>query len=140
MPTRKQRKRAQKERRHEYETVWVDSEGNELEEPPDDAAAPATRDSKPAQKQPQRRSRPAKTPFVPSWRRSAKRSLILGAVIFVMFSLLVRSKNGQHQYLSALSLAVIYTALFIPFTYYFDRFIYRRAQRKAGEQPTKRKR
>ena len=35
MPTRKQRRRALKERRHEYETVWVDSEGNELAEPPD---------------------------------------------------------------------------------------------------------
>src|SRR5438067_1310697 len=40
MPTRKQRRRAQKERRHEYETVWVDDEGNELEEPPEDAVAP----------------------------------------------------------------------------------------------------
>ena len=39
MPTRKQRRRAQKERRHEYETVWVDAEGNELEEPPEELAA-----------------------------------------------------------------------------------------------------
>src|SRR4051812_49710693 len=33
------RSRALKERRHEYETVWVDSEGNELEEPPEEASA-----------------------------------------------------------------------------------------------------
>ena len=44
MPTRKQRRRAVKERRHEYETVWVDGEGNELEEPPEDAAVPEKRD------------------------------------------------------------------------------------------------
>jgi len=56
MATRKQRKRSQKERRHEYETVWVDAEGNELEEPPDDLVEPAPRQKrangqKPQQKQ-----------------------------------------------------------------------------------------
>ncbi len=127
----------QKERRHEYETVWVDSEGNELEEVPDDVA-PAPRDRKPQQKRPAKAgSRSTKTALPPSWRRAAKRSLILGAVIFVMFALLFKSKNGQHQYAAAVAFAVFYTALFIPFTYYIDRFTYRRAQRK-GEQPTKR--
>jgi hypothetical protein len=140
MPTRKQRKRALKERRHEYETVWVDSEGNELEEPPEDDLPPATRDRKPQQKQQrQRAARATREPSPASWRRSVKRSLILGAAIFALFSIL-GSKNGQHQYLSALTLAVVYTALFIPFTYYFDRFIYGRWQRKSGEQPAKRKR
>jgi len=144
MPTRKQRKRIQKERRHEYETVWVDGEGNELEEPPDDVATPARErrqdGKKPEQKRPQQRSsRPAtRPPAEPSWRRSAKRSLILGVVIFAMFAILSKSKNGQHQYASALFLSVLYTALFIPFTYYFDRFIYRRWQRREGEQPRKR--
>ena len=60
MPTRKQRRRAQKERRHEYETVWVDAEGNELDEPPEEelAATPAKRDtpkSKPKAKATQQR-------------------------------------------------------------------------------------
>ena|SRR5579859_1433627 len=143
MPTRKQRKRMQKERRHEYETVWVDSEGNELEEPPDDVARPAPErrqdGTKPQPKRPQQRSsRATRTPLPPSWRRAAKRSFLLGAVIFVMFALLIRSKNGQHQYGSALFLAVLYTALFTPFTYGLDRFAYRRWQRKIGEQPKKR--
>jgi hypothetical protein len=30
VPTRKQRRRQQKERRHEYEIVYVDDEGNEV--------------------------------------------------------------------------------------------------------------
>ena len=131
----------QKERRHEYETVWVDSEGNELEEPPDGVAKPAPERredaKKPQPKRPQRSLNP-RTPLPPSWRRAAKRSLLLGAVIFVMFALLIRSKNGQHQYGSALFLAVLYTALFTPFTYGLDRFAYRRWQRKVGEQPKKR--
>ena len=138
MPTRKQRKRVQKERRHEYETVWVDSEGNPLDEPPEDAV-PATRDKKPQQNGPkQRQSRPLKAPLAPSWQRSIRRSLMLGAVIFVAFAFVFRSKTGQHQYSSAVLFAVVYTALFVPFTYYFDRFIYRRWERKTAEQPKKR--
>ena len=142
MATKKQRKRSQKERRHEYETVWVDSEGNELDEAPDDYVAPAPREKradgkKPQPKRPQRPLNP-RTPLPPSWRRAAKRSLILGAVIFVLFGLLVRTKDGGHAYGTALSLAVLYTALFIPFTYGIDRFAYRRWQRKTGGQPTKR--
>ena len=47
MPTRKQKRKTQKERRHEYETVWIDEEGNELEEPPEDVAAkPDTRNDR----------------------------------------------------------------------------------------------
>ena len=144
MASRKQRKRMQKERRHEYETVWVDGEGNELEEPPDDAPAPARASrsdgkKKPQQKRPQRssRARTTRTPLLPSWRRAAKRSLILGAVIFALFAI-VNSKGGKSGYASAALLAVIYTLLFIPFTYYVDRFAYRRFQRKTGEQPRKR--
>ena len=133
MPTRKQRKRSQKERRHEYETVWVDSEGNELDEPPDDAPPPAPRERRPDGKKPQqkRSSAAARTPMPPDWRRAARRSLILGAVIFVFFALV----TGP---LGAFVLAILYTGLFIPFTYYLDRFAYSRYLKKVGQQPKKR--
>jgi hypothetical protein len=140
MPTRKQRRRAQKERRHEYETVWVDSEGRELEEPPDElVATPDKRDgarpkAKPAQ---QRGGRSVRVPPPPSWQRAAKRSVILGVVIFVLFYML-GSKNGGHNIGGALALAAVYTALFIPFTYVIDRFSHNRWQRRAEEQGQKR--
>jgi len=140
MPTRKQRKRIQKERRHEYETVWVDGEGNELEEPPEEAPAPVRErradTKKPQQKrQPQRSSRTGRPdPLPPSWRRASKRSLILGAVVFAFFGFV------QRNVVAGLSLAVIYTALFIPFTYGLDRFAYRRWQRRNGQLPPKTKR
>jgi hypothetical protein len=138
MPTRKQRRRAQKERRHEYETVWVDSEGNEFEDPPEelDAAAPEKRanGSKPkAKAQQQRGGRPVKVPPPPSWRRAARRSLILGGAIFALFYVL-GSKNGHHNVGSALALAAVYAALFIPFTYFIDRFAHNRWQRRAEQQ------
>src|SRR5262245_34038228 len=134
MPTRKQRRRSQKERRHEYETVWVDEEGNEVEEPPDEPVKTAEkRDApKPKAKAQQSGGRQVRVPPPPSWQRAAKRSLILGAVIFVLFYLL-GSKNGNHNIATALALAVVYTALFIPFTYTIDRFSHKRWQRRAEQ-------
>jgi hypothetical protein len=140
MPTKKQRRRAQKERRHEYETVWVDEEGNELEEPPEELAdAPARRDAaKPKAKAAQQRGgRPVRVPPEPSWQRAMRRSLILGVVIFAVVYLL-GSKNGQHSFGAALGFAALYTVLFIPLGYMFDRFAYNRWQRRADQQAAKR--
>jgi len=139
MPTRKQRRRSQKERRHEYETVWVDEEGNEVEEPPEGTVkTPEKRDgAKPKAKATQQPSgRQGRVPPPPSWQRAAKRSLILGVVIFVLFYLL-GSKNGNHNIGTALALSVVYTALFIPFTYTIDRFSHKRWQRRAEQQGQK---
>src|SRR5262249_11236217 len=91
MPTRKQRRRSQKERRHEYETVWVDSEGNELEEPPEGSVAPAEKrnGAKPkakAKTTQQRGGRAARIPQQPSWRRAVKRGGLFGVVIFAVFA------------------------------------------------------
>jgi len=143
MPTRKQRRRAQKGRRHEYETVWVDAEGNELDEPPEEelAATPARRDtpkSKPKAKATQQRGgRQVRVPPPPSWRRAGKRAAILGAVVFV-FIYLVGAKNGGQNPASALLLALIYTLLFIPFQFTIDRFAYNRWQRRADAQAASR--
>ena len=134
----------QKERRHEYETVWVDEEGNELEEPPEGIPAKAEKrdGAKPKQKAnttQQRGGRTVKVPPPPSWRRAAKRALIIGAVIFV-FIYIVGAKNGGHSPASALMLAVIYTALFIPFQFMLDRFAYNRWQRRAEQRGSAKKR
>jgi len=143
MPTRKQRRRALKERRHEYETVWVDEEGNELEEPPEDLV-PATgeerENGKPkpkAKAQPQRGARPVRVPPPPSWQRAAKRSVIIGAALFAVIYLL-GSKNGNHSFVSALLLAGVYTAIFIPAQFMIDRFAHSRWQRRADEQAARR--
>src|SRR5206468_2293184 len=127
--------------RHEYETVWVDGEGNELEEPPDEmAAAPAKRagaaGSKPkpkAKASQQRGGRPVRVPPAPSWGRAAKRAFLIGAVIFV-FIYIAGSKGGGHSYPRAFFTAAIYTVVFIPFQYMLDRFMYNRWQRRAEQQ------
>jgi hypothetical protein len=141
MPTKKQRRRAQKERRHEYETVWVDAEGNELEEAPEDAVEekPRERDgARPKAKATQQRGgRPLRVPPPPSWQRAARRSLILGACIFAIVYLL-GSKSGGHSITSALGFAAFYTLLFIPLGYMLDRFTHTRWQRRAEQQSAKR--
>ena len=150
MPTRKQRRRALKERRHEYETVWVDSEGNELDEPPEEAAAAPERNdrakrdgAKPKAKATQQRGgRQVRVPPAPSWRRAVKRGGLFGVVIFAVFAIL-GSKNGQHNYSAAILFGVIYTVIFIPFTFMLDRFAYNRWQRRAeqqGQKPSAKKR
>ena len=136
MPTRKQRRRATKERRHEYETVWLDSEGNELEEPPEEDAtqephAVRAEKTKTPAKQQQRGGRAARTPPQPSWNRAFKRAGLLGIAVFFLFY--IAGGKGGNKELSALALAALYTALFVPFTYAIDRFAYNRyLQRTAG--------
>jgi len=132
----------QKERRHEYETVWVDAEGNELEEAPAEPAAPAREkraDGKPAGKAPQQRGgRPVRVPPPPSWRRSIKRSLIWVGVLGVLLVWL-QSRAAHPSYGSAILMAAIYLLFFPVFTYYLDRMMYRRYQAKTQQrEPRKR--
>jgi hypothetical protein len=138
MPTRKQRRRDAKQKRHEYEYVYVDSEGNELDELPEgfepepepgagrrNGKPPETTKSKPKAQQQQRGGRSARTPQPPSWRRATRRGLILGAFALVFFAVL-----SKGHYATAIPFALGYTVLFIPFTYAMDRFAYSRWQRR----------
>jgi hypothetical protein len=140
MATRKQRKRVQKDRRHEQAWYQIDEFGNETEieaSERDDQPSTQKSDSKAKQPAKQRPSRATREPLAPSWRRALKRSGLIGAVVFVLFVIL-GSKGGKHNYALALIYALGYTALFVPFTYYLDRFAYNRWQRKTAEQPKKR--
>jgi hypothetical protein len=125
MPTRKQKRREAKSKRHDYEFVYLDDEGNEVEAPEEDAAPERRRNgAKAASKKPAPSTRSRRTPQPPSWQRAARRAVILGAVVFILFGML----NKSHNYAGAAVAALIYTALFIPFTYFLDRFAYRRYQ------------
>jgi hypothetical protein len=126
MPTRKQKRREAKSKRHEYEFVYLDDEGNEVEAP--DGAAPEKRQNgtRPEAKKAAPPARRRRTPQAPSWQRAAKRAVLLGVIVFVLFGML----NKSHNYTGAAVAAVIYTVLFIPFTYTLDRFAYRRYQER----------
>jgi hypothetical protein len=146
MPSRKQRRRQMKEKRHEYEFVYVDGDGNELDELPEGfeeetpKRATASRNgTKPAAKTqaPVRRGS-GRIPPVPSWNRAIKRGALLGLVVFALFAF-----TAKGSYVKVIPLAVVYTALFIPFTYVIDRFAYNRYQQRqpggGGAKPTKKR-
>jgi hypothetical protein len=140
VPTRKQRRRQEKTRRHEWEYVYVDGEGEEVEVDPAElrpkkaekepkAARPAARATDP-------RGRPMRTIEPPSWRRVFRRAAIF-APIFVVVLLLLNRHGSIYARLGA---AIPLLIVFIPFSYFTDRLAYRTYQRRLerlGEQSPK---
>jgi hypothetical protein len=134
MPTKKQRRRNQKARRHEYEYVYLDDEGNEVPVDPAELRAEKNgqRESKP------RKSNAAKSAGAggrrkvepPSWRRSARRALLFGPILVVAMMLLNRNLPLAQQILPA----VFLIAFFIPFSYFTDSLAYRMLQKRLARR------
>jgi hypothetical protein len=142
MPTRKQKRRELKAQRHDYEFVYLDGEGNELDEVPEELEQPKKERSNGSNKQvAAKKGQPAqrgmRQPPQPSWNRAIKRGTMLGVVVLVLLSLMSKGHPAR-----VIPLGVAYTLAFIPFTYYIDRFAYRRwlaRQGGGGTSPTKKR-
>ena len=131
MPSRKQRRRRAKERRHEYEVVYVDDDGNEVE-PPAEADAKPDRGAKVARASKNGKGgRPVREAKEPSWQRSGKRALLFLPLFFIVFSLVNKKMAIEVRLLSSLA----YSALFVPLTYLMDRTAYRTYLRRSGREP-----
>jgi hypothetical protein len=125
MSTRKQRKRREKEQRHEY--VWQDAEGNILE--PEEAAKDSARSGNGAVRKqgssPQGRGGRVVQP--PSWSRTFKRALIFAPVFLIVILLL----NGNRLSLAGTVLnAILLVVVFVPFSYMLDKLVYRQYQKR----------
>ena len=129
MPSRKQRRRRAKERRHEYEYVYVDDEGNEVEVDP----AELDRDRHAQRGERQRKTvatgRGAVQP--PSWRRVARRGLLLAPLMFITVHLL----GGLPNVAAEVFQTILLMAFFLPFSYVLDSWMYRRYMRRTGQEP-----
>lgn len=142
MPTRKQRRRREKNFRHEWEYVEVDPEtGEERAVDPAELKPekPERSEQKPPAargKQPQRGgARTRREPSPPSWQRVWKRTAMF-APVFALFIYWTghNSKNG----VSGLSIAVstlVLVAFFAPFSYLVDTMTYRMWAKRAGKTP-----
>ena len=131
MAKRKQERRRAKERRHEYEDVWVDHEGNELapEEVEEIAATPAAKSS--AKKSaPPPRTRSGRVPPPPSWRRVAKRAAIFAPLMFVTVYIIGGSKLTLTGKLFQTAVLLLF---FVPFSYAMDAFQYRSYQKRLAQ-------
>jgi hypothetical protein len=127
VPSRKQRRRRAKERRHEWEEVWVDEEGNEVEPPADDEDAGPSRSSKRASA-PRQRQSAGRHVNPPSWRRVGKRGLILAPLMFITVSLL----SSELTLVQRVGNTVFLLAFFLPFSYAVDALMYRMFVKRGG--------
>ena len=140
MPSRKQIRRQQKLKRHEYEEVYVDEEGRELD--PEEAeellgaappAAKAPRTAKAAKPQPAARG--ARVVEPPSLRRTVRRGLLFVPLMLITVILLGQNLTLAQQ----IAQTVILMAFFLPFSYFMDSVVYRSYQRRLARDETRRR-
>jgi hypothetical protein len=125
MASRKQRRRRAKERRHEWEEVWVDDEGNEVEAPSNGDSPPSTVKRASA---PPRSATGMRIVQPPSWRRVGKRALIFAPLMFLTVSFL----SSELTLIQKIGNTVFLLAFFLPFSYAMDVLMYRMFLRRGG--------
>jgi hypothetical protein len=117
--------------------VYLDSDGNEVEpdevEPTKAAKAPARTAS--GSKSSASRSRFVREPKPPSWPRAFRRGAIF-APILIAVVILTNRKNTTP--FGIILVAVVFTALVIPFGYFTDHLAWRAYQKRAGSRPARR--
>jgi hypothetical protein len=123
MPTRKQRRRREKEMRHDY--VWEDDEGNVLE--PDEVP---TRKASDASRRAAAPSRSLREPQPPSWRKTLKRGVVFAPIMLVTVMFLSSDQPLVQQIIQTAFLV----GIFIPFSYFIDGMFYRSYKRRIARQ------
>ena len=132
MASQKQRRKRAKEKRHAYDLVEIDSEGNETVL---SASALKTEDASREAKAPRgRRSVLAKGgrggPQPPTWPRVLKRGAIF-APIFLATVLLLG--GGRLTLAGAIVQTFFLLAVFVPFSYFMDRLVWRSHQKRLAK-------
>jgi hypothetical protein len=138
MATEKQRRRRAKEKRHEYDLVYLDEDGVEQpvereegpRKPPGrlgkGAAASTSQKAQPAGKS----GRRGRTAQPPSWRRVLRRGAIFAPIFFATVMLL-GGKNITFK--GAFVQASLLIAVFVPFSYFMDRVVWRQQQKRLNK-------
>ncbi len=134
MATKKQQRRREKLKRHEYEEVYVDEEGNVLA--PEEAEELVARS--PARKTEKQKARPqttraGRTIEPPSWRRTLRRGLIFFPLMLIVVFLLSPELSTLQKVINTLVLM----AFFIPFSYFMDAMMWRSMQRRLARTDEK---
>ena len=133
MPTKKQRRRQKKLRRHEYEDVWVDGEGNVIPADEVDELAPTTNGavrSRPDGKQRAVRTSGGKIVPPPSWPRVLKRGALFAPLMFLLITILPGGAN--YSVPEKLFFTLQYVLMLVLFMYLTERLMFRMWQRRQG--------
>jgi len=134
MPSKKQIRRQQKLKRHEYEEVYVDEEGRELdpEEAEELIGAPVSpKAAKAAKTQPAGRG--ARVIEPPSLRRTLRRGLLFFPLMLLVVFLISPELSTTAKIVNT----VVLMAFFLPFSYFMDTMVFRSYQRRMGRNETK---
>lgn len=128
MATKKQKRRRQKLKRHEYEYVIETEEGEEF------TVDRLSEEKKEKEKGRQQRARGSGRKIEPpSLQRVLKRTAIFGPLIVVLIFLMNQGQSTSGK----LAQALILVAFFVPFSYMVDVIVYRvfRKRQGGGKQP-----
>jgi hypothetical protein len=127
MASKKQQRRRQKLKRHEYEEIYVDDEGNvlEAEEAEELAVKTPARKAERAQKD-QPRTRGGRVLEPPSWRRTIRRGLLFAPLMLITVMLLGRELTLVQQVFQT----VVLMCFFLPFSYFMDTMMWRSHERR----------
>ncbi len=138
MPTRKQRRRREKDFRHDVRVFEIDAEGNETP-----IAELRTRDEKPSTsavkaKASGKGGRPARAMREvnpPSWERAFRRGGLMGGAMLLLFLFVLKTGPVPQR----LGIGLFYGIAFVPLTYWIDRTAYRSYLRRSGRLTTGKK-
>jgi hypothetical protein len=136
MANQKQRRRRAKEKRHQYDLVQIDEEGNETVLSASDVKAEAP--AKQTTKQPNSRaasSKPARgTPQPPTLRRVLKRGAIFAPIFLAVVLLL---SGDRMTFAGAVVQTLFLLAIFVPFSYFMDRLVWRSHEKRLAKTSTR---
>jgi cytochrome c-type biogenesis protein CcmH/NrfG len=134
--TKKQQRRRQKLKRHEYEEVYVDETGRELapEEAEELVGTAVTRKTAAASKS-RAAQRGGRVIEPPSWRRTAKRGLLFFPLMLIVVFLLSPDLSAPAKVFNTLVLM----AFFVPFSYFMDTMMWRSYQRRLARTDEKKR-
>ena len=135
MPTRKQRRKRQKDFRHDVRVFEVDEEGNEvpiaeLREREEKAKPAPAKQQQQSKKKGATRARPVREVAPPSWQRAFRRGGLMGAAMLIAFLFLFKNAPIGIRLLWG----VFYAVAFVPLTYWIDRTAYRSFQKRAARK------
>ena len=139
MTNQKQRRRRAKENRHDYDLVYMDEDGVEQPVERDDGprkppgrlgrktTATKSQKTQPADKG----GRRGRVVQPPSWRKVLKRGAIFAPIFFATVWLL---GGGKMTFAGALVQTALLIGVFIPFSYFMDRVVWRQQQKRLNKE------
>ena len=137
MANQKQRRRRAKEKRHQYDLVQIDEEGNETVLSATDVRAtePTAKPSKRGGGTRSGSTKPPRgTPQPPTWGRVLKRAGIFAPIFLATVLLLA---GDRVTFVGAVVQTLFLLAIFVPFSYFMDRMVWRMHEKRLAKGSTR---